>query len=78
MASVPAPGPSDLIADGSNGAIDEDLGAACARAIGLSRADARASTLAYTFEYSHARFRDHLVPMSPEVPFVSPAERGLS
>jgi len=78
VASVPAPGPSDLIADGSNGAIDEDLGAACARAIGLRRADARASALAYTFEYSHGRFRDHLVPMRPDVPFVSPAEHGLS
>jgi len=66
VASVPAPGPSDLITEGVNGAIDDDLRAACARAIGCSRERARDSALPFTFLASHRQFQRHLVPMSPE------------
>ena len=80
VASVPAPGPSDLITEGVNGAIGDDLRAACARAITCARGQARASALPFTFQASHKQFRAHLVPMRPEVPFVSPleAEAALS
>ena len=43
VASVPAPGPVDLINEGVNGAIDDDLLDACRRAIGCSREKTRAS-----------------------------------
>lgn len=63
VASVPAPGPSDLVEEGVNGAIDNDLGAACVRALRCSREAARASTLPYTWLGSHERFYQNLVPM---------------
>jgi glycosyltransferase involved in cell wall biosynthesis len=80
VASVPAPGPSDLITEGVNGAIGDDLMGACARAIVCSGANARQSALPYTFQASHKQFRAHLVPMRPELPYVSPleAEAALS
>jgi glycosyltransferase involved in cell wall biosynthesis len=77
VASVPAPGPSDLIIEGQNGAVDDDLQAACGRAMKCSREQARASALPYTFQQSHKIFRAHLVPMRPELPFTSPTEEGL-
>ena len=80
VASVPAPGPSDLIteaAGAANGAIGEDLLAACQRALRCPREQARASALPYTFQASHKQFRAHLVPMRPEVPFTSPTEAAL-
>lgn len=76
VASVPAPGPSDLISEGVNGAIDDDLRAACARAIGCSHAQARDSALPFTFQASHRQFQRHLVPMSPERLYSSPLEAG--
>jgi glycosyltransferase involved in cell wall biosynthesis len=80
VASVPAPGPSDVITEAvgvENGAIGEDLLAACQRALRCPREQARASALPYTFQASHKQFRAHLVPMRPEVPFVSPTEAAL-
>jgi len=64
VASVPAPGPVDLIQDGVNGAIDEDLFAACHRALHCSREIARASSDRYTLRASHNTFNSHLVPIS--------------
>jgi glycosyltransferase involved in cell wall biosynthesis len=63
VAAIPSPGPSDLIQDGVNGALSDNLGDACRRAITCSRAAARQSALQYTWEASHERFRRHLVPM---------------
>jgi len=68
VASVPAPGPSDLIEEGRNGSLGEDLLAACHAAIGCSREMARASALPYTWLASHERFRAHLVSLRPEPP----------
>jgi len=64
VASVPAPGPVDLIQDGLTGAIDEDLFAACHRALHCSREIARASSDRYTLRASHNTFHSHLVPIS--------------
>lgn len=74
VASVPAPGPVDLIQDGVNGAIDDDLGAACWRAIRCSRDDARASIIRRTLRAGHELFRAHLVPARAELPFTMPAD----
>jgi glycosyltransferase involved in cell wall biosynthesis len=72
VASVPAPGPVDLIQDGVNGAIDTRLHRACLRALGCSRERARASILRRTLRAGHDLFRAHLVPLLPEIPMAAP------
>jgi glycosyltransferase involved in cell wall biosynthesis len=69
VASVPAPGPIDLVQDGVTGAVDEDLMLACLRAIRCSAERARASITHRTLEFGHEVFRRHLVPVGA----VSPA-----
>jgi glycosyltransferase involved in cell wall biosynthesis len=61
VASVPAPGPVDLVQEGVNGAIDTELLQACFRAIRCSRDLARASVLRRTVRGGHELFRRHLV-----------------
>jgi glycosyltransferase involved in cell wall biosynthesis len=72
VASVPAPGPIDLIEEGVNGAIDDDLFDACQRALHGSRDKARASILRRTLRAGHDVFRAHLVPLRPQTPFALP------
>jgi len=72
VASVPAPGPVDLIEEGVNGAIDDDLHQACLRALACSRERARASIVRRTLRAGHDLFRAHLVPLRPEIPFGKP------
>ena len=76
VASVPAPGPVDLITEGVNGAIDDDLHAACLRALSCSPERARASVVRRTLRAGHELFRAHLVPLRPELtlPVPRPAE----
>lgn len=74
VASIPAPGPVDLIEEGVNGSIDESLLAACQRAIGGSRAEARRSIRWRTLRAGDEVFRDHLIPIEPGTPnFLGPA-----
>lgn len=68
VASVPAPGPLDLIQDGVNGAIGDDLQDVCLRALACSRERARESTRPYTYRACHDIFRSHLVPLMPLLP----------
>jgi glycosyltransferase involved in cell wall biosynthesis len=63
VASVPAPGPVDLVDEGVNGAIDDQLMRACLRALRCSRDKARASILGRTLVAGHEVFRAHLVPV---------------
>jgi glycosyltransferase involved in cell wall biosynthesis len=72
VASVPAPGPVDLVVEGVNGAIDDDLHHACQRALSSSRERARASVVRRTLRAGHDLFRAHLVPLRPEIPFAIP------
>jgi glycosyltransferase involved in cell wall biosynthesis len=65
VASVPAPGPIDLVQDGANGALDDDLHRACLRALGCSRVAARATALSYGWQACHERFVSQLVPLRP-------------
>ena len=67
VASVPAPGPIDLVQEGVNGAVDDDLGASCRRAILCSGERARASIVHRTLEAGHDVFRAHLVPVDGAV-----------
>jgi glycosyltransferase involved in cell wall biosynthesis len=82
VASVPAPGPVDLIQEGINGAIDESLLAACSRALECSPQYARASAFRYTLRASHDAFSSNLVPVSrwlpSNVPQKIPAFEGSS
>ncbi len=82
VASVPAPGPVDLVDEGVNGAIDDDLMSACQRAILCSRERSRASILHRTLEVGHEVFRAHLVPVAEgaavEVIPVASSRRGSS
>jgi len=71
VASLPGPGAEDLITDGVNGAVDADLEAACLRALGCGRQQARQSCLRYTFQASHELFRSSLVPMIAAPPPVA-------
>lgn len=68
VASVPAPGPIDLLQESVNGAVDEDLLAACQRALRCDPVSARTSTDPFTFRASHEVFRSHLVPLSRRLP----------
>ncbi len=74
VASVPAPGPIDLVTEGVNGAIDDNLLDACRRAVTCSRDQARTSVLGRTLRAGHDLFRAHLVPVAPS----SPARLALS
>lgn len=63
IASVPAPGPVDLIETDRNGALADRLIEACARALRCSREAARATALRYSWRASHELFRSYLVPV---------------
>jgi glycosyltransferase involved in cell wall biosynthesis len=63
VAAVPAPGPVDLISDGVNGAVGDDLGDTCLRALRCRPEAARASVGAYTYEACCDVFYDALVPL---------------
>jgi len=76
VASVPAPGPADLIVEGVNGALDEDLLQACRRALPCSRERARASIVHRTLQAGHDVFRAHLVPLRSPASFSFPQAAG--
>jgi 1,2-diacylglycerol 3-alpha-glucosyltransferase/glucuronosyltransferase len=74
VAAVPAPGPSDLIQDGVNGALGPSLHDSCVRALRASREAARATALRYGWPASLQVFRHHLVRAQPEPSVWSPQE----
>ncbi len=78
VASVPAPGPIDLIHESVNGAVDDDLLAACRRAVQCDAESARRSTLAFTYQASHDVFRGHLVPLSHRLPAHASTPEAMS
>jgi glycosyltransferase involved in cell wall biosynthesis len=67
IASVPSPGPDDLLTEGVNGAVDDNLLAACQRVVHCPRERARAVADGYTFRASHELFRTNLVPLRPQL-----------
>jgi glycosyltransferase involved in cell wall biosynthesis len=71
VASFPAPGPLDLVQEGSNGALGEDLRGACLRALGCPREEARATASRYSWQASHQVFRAQLVPLRSPMPLES-------
>jgi glycosyltransferase involved in cell wall biosynthesis len=63
VAAFPVTGPMDVITDGQVGALDEDLRAACMRALACDRAACRRYAEAWSWEACVAQFRDALVPI---------------
>ncbi|PZW47117.1 glycosyltransferase involved in cell wall biosynthesis [Humitalea rosea] len=63
VAAYPVTGPIDVIADVPVGALDEDLRAACLRALGADRAACRRHAETFSWAACAARFRAALVPV---------------
>ncbi|WP_245624419.1 glycosyltransferase family 4 protein [Belnapia moabensis] len=64
VAAFPVTGPLDVVTDPRVGVLDEDLRAACLRALECSREAARAHAEAFSWEASMAQFRETLVRFS--------------
>ena len=60
IAAYPVTGPKDVIADHPIGALDEDLRAACLRALEISREACREFALRYSWENSARQFIAHV------------------
>lgn len=65
VAAFPVPGPQDLIIDGANGALDEDLGEAVFRALAIAPEDCVEHASGFSWTGSTARFLACLVPAGP-------------
>ena len=61
VAAFPAPGPLDVVRDSGAGALDEDLRAACLRALDIPREAARARACEFTWAESARQFLGHIV-----------------
>jgi glycosyltransferase involved in cell wall biosynthesis len=59
VAAYPVPGPIDVVAPGS-GVLDEDLRAACLKALTLSREDAREHSMRFTWKESARQFLENI------------------
>jgi glycosyltransferase involved in cell wall biosynthesis len=60
VAAFPVTGPIDVVTDGVNGALDEDLGVAFARALQVSREGCRRAALERTWDRAVDQFMSHL------------------
>ena len=59
VAAFPVPGPIDVVAPGA-GVLDEDLRAACLRALTIPREQAREHSLRFTWKESARQFLDNI------------------
>jgi glycosyltransferase involved in cell wall biosynthesis len=64
IAAFPAPGPIDVVGP-SAGVLDEDLGAACLKALTIPRESARAYSLRFTWKESARQFLDNIEMSRP-------------
>jgi glycosyltransferase involved in cell wall biosynthesis len=60
IAAFPVTGPKDVVADNPIGVLDEDLRAACLRALRISRETCRAFALRHSWENSTRQFIGHV------------------
>jgi glycosyltransferase involved in cell wall biosynthesis len=60
VAAFPVAGPTDVVADGVSGALDDDLGLACERALLLCRETTRAYALRFSWEAATQQFLQQL------------------
>ncbi|HEV7265926.1 MAG TPA: glycosyltransferase family 1 protein [Falsiroseomonas sp.] len=63
VAAYPVTGPLDVVGDAPVGALDEDLRAACLRALGADRTRCRTHAERFSWAACALRFRDSLVPV---------------
>lgn len=68
VAAYPVTGPKDIITDASVGALDDDLRAACLRALECDRAACRRHAEAWSWDACATQFRSALVPLRPHGP----------
>jgi glycosyltransferase involved in cell wall biosynthesis len=68
VAAFPVTGPRDVVTDPRIGALDEDLRAACLRALACDRAACRTHAEAWSWEACAAQFRAALVPIGAVSP----------
>ncbi len=64
VAAYPVMGPKDVIDGNPVGSLDENLGAACVKALGISRASCRAFALTRSWEKSAAQFIANCRPLA--------------
>lgn len=65
VAAYPVPGPLDLITDGANGALDEDLSEAVFRALAVAPEDCVENAVNYAWDRGTQRFLELLVAARP-------------
>jgi 1,2-diacylglycerol 3-alpha-glucosyltransferase/glucuronosyltransferase len=63
VAAYPVTGPIDVIGDSGAGALDEDLRAACLKALEIDRQVARAHALTFSWAAAARQFAEHLRPL---------------
>ena len=62
VAAYPVPGPIDVVEQGGNGMLDEDLGRAVIYTVALDRTRCRAFALRHSWQTATAQFVRHLQP----------------
>jgi len=62
VAALPVTGPIDVVRDGETGALDEDLGVACRRALGIDRKACRRYAESRSWAASTRQFAGYLAP----------------
>ena len=78
VAAYPVPGPLDLITDGANGALDDDLSEAVFRALAVAPEDCIENAGCYTWEQGTRRFVDLLVAAAPSTAPAAPKSAGAA
>jgi glycosyltransferase involved in cell wall biosynthesis len=66
VAAFPVTGPADVIGTSGAGALDEDLGAACLRALEIRREVARRHAERFSWRAAAEQFAGHLAPIAGE------------
>lgn len=74
VAAYPVTGPKDVVVQGRNGALNEDLGTAVRQALLVSRSSCRGVALENDWEKIAARFAAAMAPLHPDV---APLRFGL-
>jgi glycosyltransferase involved in cell wall biosynthesis len=75
VAAYPVPGPIDVVGPGA-GVLDEDLRAACLKALTLPREQAREHSMRFTWQESARQFLDNIESSRSDLKVAVPASSG--